>query len=455
VAGRIKKMAESETGLREQDAEFGELIDKDEHLYRRLGKVEKDLLPYLWERHLKIAYYLYLSNPLCFRLIELSKDFAVGDGISFKAVDPGVQKVLQNFWDDEINNMDLRQFNMALELALNGEQAYVPTVNPFNGAVRLETVDSLQIQQVKPLPRNANVPDKLVLKQNGQVSEKEELVVIRRDENPYSDSFGRLTGDAFFFTVNKVTNATRGHSDVLALIDWIEGYDEFLYTRLENAQLRNMHIWDVMLDGAGPQEIKDFLEKNRKPKPGSIRAHNEKVTWNAIVPEFKASDAMEEARMIRQHILTGAGTPETWMSEGGFTNKATAGEMSVPTLKRLSTRQKFFKHMFRRIFQFVIDQAILHKVLPEDVNTSFSINIASLKRDLPQQADFLVKVTNALMIARENDWVEDETAAAFFNFMMGQFGFELERFKKEKPEGMPTASDNYFRAAKRLRNFAS
>jgi len=449
--GKIGRMAKKESDLQEQAGEFGDPIDKDESEWRRLTYTDKDLQPYLWERHLRIAYYLYLSNPLCFRLLELSKDFAIGEGISFKAKDPRVQETLEAFWDDDVNNLELRQFDMALELALSGEQVYVPAVNPFSGFVRLESVDPLQVEEVRPCKENANLPQYLTIKATA-TKPKRKLQIIYRETEPYAKDFGMLTGETFYFAVNKVTNATRGHSDILALIDWIEGYDEFLYGQLERSQLQNMHLWDVTVTGADDIVIEDLAKKQRKPKSGSVRYHNEKVKWDVITPKFNAKEAVEEARMIRQHILTGHGTPETWVSEGGFTNKATAREMSVPTLKRLTTRQKFIKFMFRRIFQFVIDQAILHRRLPAGIDKTVAVNIPTVERDLEELSNVLVKLTNALMIARENDWVEDEVAKAFFNFFMERFGFEMNRFMKNKSK--PNEQENYFRVAKQLERYA-
>jgi len=418
-------------------------VDPDDYLYRQLGVSKQDLTPFVWERHEKIAYYLYLVNPLCNRIIELTKDYTVSAGIEFQATDRKIQKLLQDFWDDEINNMEMRQFLMALEIALTGEQVIVPTVNKYNGAVTIEILNNLQVAKVLQNPKNQNIPEYVVLRPlHGLTMENMEakkLKIVGKDRNPMNDSFGRLVGEVFFFAVNKVTNATRGHSDVLSVIDWIEGYDEFLYSEMERAQAMKAHIWDVEIEGADKQAIDDFLQKVPPPRPGSIRAHNEKIKWAPLTPDLKAADATAQARLIRTHILAGAGFPETWFSEGGKTNRATAGEMASPTLRSLATRQKFFKHMVRRIFQFVIDQAKIHKAIPEDVDETFVIDIPMVERDTKDKAQVLVSMTNAMMIARENAWISDEEAKVVFQHFMGQMGIEIQRLRQQS--GKPNADE--------------
>lgn len=414
-------------------------IDKDDYLYRSLSVSPKDITPYIWERQEKIAYYLFLTNPICLRIIETAKDFTVGDGIEFHAEEPAVQKVLERFWDDELNYMELRQFDMALELSLSGEQIIVPTVNEIDGSVIIESLDPLQVAKVEYMKKNRNIPDKLHLKRTSIEDKEKMLSVIRTDRYPFSDDYGRLVGDAFFFAVNKVTQASRGHSDVMALLDWMEGYDEYLYSGLERAQFLNSYIWDVEIEGADQTAIDDFLQKLPQPRPGSIRAHNEKVKWNALAPELNSTDLTGQAKLVRSHILTGAGLPEDWFTEGGFVYKGKDSHTTMPAMKRFKVRQKQFKAIIRRIFEFVIDQAQKAGVLPEDINISFSIHIASPERNSMEKAEVLLRMTNALMIARENGWVEDSEAKAIFQMYLNEMGVEIDKLRRMAKGGAPPA----------------
>jgi len=50
----------------------------------------------------------------------------------------------------------------------------------------------------------------------------------------------------------------------------------FFLSRLERAFLLNNYIWDVECEGMNKGELEEFVKGLSQPKPGSIRAHNEK-----------------------------------------------------------------------------------------------------------------------------------------------------------------------------------
>ena len=56
--------------------------DPDSRDWRPLTKHKfRDLSPLTQERQIDIAHWLYLSNPVAFRTIEITKDFVIGEGI--------------------------------------------------------------------------------------------------------------------------------------------------------------------------------------------------------------------------------------------------------------------------------------------------------------------------------------------------------------------------------------
>jgi len=99
-------------------------------------------------------------------------------------------------------------------------------------------------------------------------------------------------------------------------------------------------------------EITEFAKKQVPPKPGSARYHNENIEWKVVSPQLESSDASGEANMFKMQILGGAGFPNHWFGEGDKTTRATAMEMSLPTLRKLKSRQNFFKNMINHIFNF-------------------------------------------------------------------------------------------------------
>ncbi len=415
----------------------GGQVDSDDHLFRRLGDTERDLNPVTHSRMLKIAGTLYDRNPLAHRIVELTKDFIVADGITYTAEDDDVKAVLDDFWNDSVNNWDIKQFDKAMQLGLWGEQIWQMFVNKHSGKVRVGNIDPLQVPNVITDPENAEQVIK-VIKNDKDNAEGIPLEVVDVDEGPGSKTVGYLVGDVFFFTVNKVSNAKRGRSDLLALADWIDGYNNMLFNQIDREALINAFVWDVTLEGMNEEEIAAWLKKNPSPKPGSVRAHNEKVKWDANAPDLKGADSKERANIIRRFILSGAGFPDHWFGDGSGTNRATAAEMGVPTIKRLKARQRYFKYMITMVFKFVIDQAIIHGTLKEDVDKTFTLNFPELVvKDIAVAATAVNAIVLSAVTALNNGVISEETALKWIQAASDLLGVEIdavEEIKKAKPE---------------------
>jgi hypothetical protein len=73
----------------------GVTIDKDEDNWRPLtGDVERDLSPVTQERMRKMALYLWESNPLANRLIEMPLAYLLAEGVRLTCKDEDHQKLL-------------------------------------------------------------------------------------------------------------------------------------------------------------------------------------------------------------------------------------------------------------------------------------------------------------------------------------------------------------------------
>lgn len=397
----------------------------------------RDLAPLMQTRMQDIAFYLYDANPLAHRIIEMTKDFIVGEGFTFKAEDPTVQELLEKHWNDPINNWDIKQDQKAMELGLYGEQFYPVFINKHNGHVRLGYLDPTKIEKVVMDRKNPEIIRTVVLKKDRKGNIKKYKVI-----NP--DNSGKLDGEIFAFAINKVSNARRGRSDLLCLADWIDGYDQFLFARLERANILNNFVWDVCLEGATDEVIREWLKEQALPKPGSIRAHNEKVKWQAATPELEAADASKEANLFKMQILGGAGFPNLWFGEGGETIRAGSDEMSLPTLKHLQKRQKYFGFILKYIFQFVIDRAIeAGGVLKDDVNTKFEIFAAPLTKKRSAQLGIAAgRVTDSIVQAQEKEWITKEQAGeAYKTFMKDVIGIDFGGIIEKKEDKKPEVND--------------
>jgi len=410
-------------------------VDPDEDQWRRItGNADRDLSPLAQERILQVVYYLFETDPLARRIIQMSRDYVVAEGVNFEAKDDRVQQVLERFWKDPVNNFELHFPQEVLEVGLWGEQCYPVHVNPVNGFVRKAYLDPARIAAVHLDPDNARVVRSIELHGAGAGPGKT-LTVVSPDLNAYGQTYGFSTGDAHYFRVNNVTTASRGRSDLVALADYLDLYNQFLFNRGERAAFGNAWIWDVLLKGMNEGQIKEFLQKNPPPKPGSVRAHNENVEWACVAPDLKAHDATYDARMIKNYILGGAGFPEHFFAEGGETTRATAAEMGEPVVKHLTSRQCQVKAMLAAQFEFVIDQAQMRRVLPAGVNREYDLFFPEIStKDLQKIGTVMLQAAQALMIAETQGWVKPEGAARAFCEIASLLGPNLEPEEEVDPQ---------------------
>lgn len=422
------------------------------------------------EKSQQLSYYLWENNPFAKRIINLTVDYVLGEGVTVVAKDDdqslndAIQKRLDLFWFDPINRMDLKLFDKVREIGIYGEQCWSVHVNPVDGHVRLGYIDPSIILAVICDPRNAEIPQAVKLRT--RPGEPDVYYrVIHVDERPGSESYGRMVGremidgqlaeaiyddtvnsvtpqaitfagECFYFAVNKVSNAKRGRPDLLAVADWVDGYDQFLMGELDRLLLTKGFIWDVTLTGMQQAEIDAYAGKQAPPNPGSVRYHNDKVVWNAVTPDLKAMDAKAHSDLLAAYISTGSELPKTWLNATDDVNKASATELGEPAFKFLTARQRQCRYVLDQVITFVLDQAELKGALPKRANEpgtrrptpwAFSCQFPELRpKDLMGLSTTFNQSMDALTKARAELLIDKDTAQEVTAMIVNLIGIEVD-----------------------------
>ena len=406
----------------------------------------RDLLPPMQWNMQRVAYYLYATNPLARRMVEMMKDFLVGEGVTIIAKDPRVQNTLDDFWNDDVNRMDQNLEAFTREASIFGEQCWAVASNPVSGKVRLGYIDPYWIDGVEyatlaMLPGKAMAMAAAVILKTGPTEpEQTRLEVVHTDEDPDSPTYGQKVGNCFYWALNKARSGHRGFSDLFALADWLDGYDQMLYSLMNQMDSLSRFIWDVTLTGMTGEQIREWLKDNgAPPRPNSIRAHNEKVTWAAVAPALQATDRSEGVRLIKDMAVAGSGYPGHWFDIGDRTNKATALAQGEPTLKMLTSRQRQLKYMLTQLLEYVIDRGIAAGALPNDVNRRFEARFPDLSvSDQSALAAALQSVANGMVSFQNAGAVDTQTMTEVLVQFLKQLGIEadpaemLQRAQNEK-----------------------
>ncbi|MFQ5694262.1 MAG: hypothetical protein ACE5IM_14650, partial [Nitrospinota bacterium] len=364
----------------------------------------------------------------------------VGKGISYSHRHPALQAVLNLHWRDSVNAWDIHQHALVRDLGLFGELCLPVFVNRADGHVRLGVLDAGRIAQVKTDPDNVRVTTAVVRKGRERVEDRT-FQVVRLDENPASQAFGRLAGDCFYFAVNKTSTATRGTPDLLALADFLDAYDQFIFDDMERTVLAKRFIFDLTVDGADVKKLREKATQLKDLKPGAVYAHNKQESLQAVAPDMKHLDTSRAAREYRGHILGGAGFAEHFLGRGEDVNRATAAEMADPIVKRIKSRQQFVAHMIEMILRFALDQwwtynpesraSVSPELIssdPERVNAvlhDFSVTLPEpTSRDLSRGSESLERGVAALARAEELGYIGHRTAAEGAALLLGELGLQ-------------------------------
>lgn len=417
----------------------GSTIEDDEAGWRKLtGDSRRDLNPITQERMQELAVYQWRTDPLANRLVELPVAYLLAEGVRLKVDDDEAQGWLNDFWDDPINCMDIKLAKKVREMSLYGEQCWPVFVNEMNGHCRLGYLDPGDIETVVTDPDNVEQPIGIVTKRNSKGIKRRFQIIVNGPESVFSQRTQEIRatfddGPCFFFTINDLSNASRGTSDLLSELDWIDGYAKALFGELERWDHLRAFIWDVKMTGATPEEIDERASKITAPKAGSVRLHNDAEEWTAVTPDLKSEDSGKLARVFRNHIMGGGTIPEHWFGGGGDVNRATAGEMGEPTFKIFTMRQTTWKYILCELGKYQLRRRMMvvlgegaDELIKNDEYTVFAEFPELTARDTSKYAQALQQVVVACGLAIERGVMTEETAAHMIANMASQLGVEID-----------------------------
>ncbi|CAN5438737.1 hypothetical protein BH10PSE18_BH10PSE18_18970 [soil metagenome] len=409
---------------------------------------ERDLTPLAQDRMQKIAEWLWQSNLLANRLVEIPLAYLLAEGVTLQCADEDHQKLLNAFWSDPINNWPLKLMNRVRGLGLLGEQCYICHVNEASGFVRLGYLDPRQIQTVVMDPDNPEQPIGVVTKKDNRGRfHKYRVVVLGDDEDLFSARTAEIRstdftdGDCLLYQVNKFPNGSRGRSDLLGQMDWLDAYDDFLFNEIDRIGFLRSFTWDVTMTGADQSTVDAYEKKFVPPAPNSTFVHNDSIKLEAKSPSLQAADTSESARLLRNHVLGGGTVPEHWFGGGGDVNRASASEMGEPTFKVLTARQSHLKIMLEEIGRYVLWMSSRDTTTPDRSQDKWQVTAVFpelMNKDVTKFAAAMQSVVGAVTQMIEAGLLTEETALKIVADVAQRFGqdfdakTELENARKER-----------------------
>lgn len=434
-------------------------MDADEGNWRRLtGDAARDLSPMDRARMREMAVYLWQTNLLANRMIELPIAYLLAEGAQLVCKDPEANKQLRAFWTDPINRVDIKLPKRVREMYLFGEQCWPVFVNEMSGAVRWSNLDPALIATVVTDPDNPEQPIGVVTVKDKKGVARRYRVIVPGPETVFTERTREIRagfpdGLCFYYVINDLTMAVRGHSALLGHIDWADAYETYLFGEIDRAAILRSFMWDVTLKGATAEEVKARSKEIHAPRSNSVRVHNDSEEWETVAPQLNAADTSEAARLFRNHMLGGRTIPEHWFGGGGDVNRATGDSMGEPTFKVLSMDQFIWRTILEDIGRFVVSRFYYPDgsqwVDVDDPDLAPSAIFPELTtRDIASAATALAQVVAAMASAVDRGFFTELTAVHVINTCASRLGVEIDaeaELKAAKEEAAARKEEDAFR----------
>ena len=448
---------------------------EEDYYWRRLSDnwYQKDVIPSTYLEIHNACYEAYNSNPLAFAIVEITTSFVLGKGVKVVGKTPRVQKVIDAFWQKQ--NMDERCYQICTELSLYGEIFVRFFVNQYDGTVAIRFIDPSIIDQVECDPEDIETQIRFHRRPIGP-SPTQTMDAVANTLNP--EVFGNKQGggqgggqggmrvdsaalsgmnpsdpsmagkwfdagseddQVMHFSINKVSNAKRGKSDLATLLPWLRRYKDWLTDRVRINKYKGAFLWDVALKGADAKTVNaKKMDYSYPPEPGSVIIHNDAEQWTAVQPAINANDAKEDGRAIKMMVAIGVKLPEHFLSDGDNNTRATAAEMGLPTFLKFQRRQRVIKNVLQVIFEPVVTEAQQVGALKKKLDPASAFEIIFPQFDLGDNLEIgngLNYIAGALAVAKAQGWISDETAAQYLFKKMGEEIDIHEELAKVKNQG--------------------
>jgi hypothetical protein len=358
------------------------------------------------QRDLDAALTAWRENPLARRIVGLTSDYVLGDGVTVSSEIGAVDAWVRRFWEHPQNHMASRLYGWVDELTRAGELFIVLSRNPADGMSYVRTLPAARIDRIE------TDPDDLEREMRYHEWIGEDILAGR-----WWTAASAAPADAdqvlLHMAINRPPGVLRGEGDLTPILPWLAHYAGWLEDRVRVNRLKSAFVWQVTLRGATAATVaQKRAQYGRPPSPGSVIITNEGERWEAVQPRIDASAVEADGKAIRLMAAAGAGVPLHFLSEGESATRATAAEMGDPTFRRYRRRQMEVCRMVEEVCAAAYGRAVaagkarahrdlrLRATAPEIVRSD-NESLGRAARDMVE----------ALARMRELGWIDDDQAA--------------------------------------------
>jgi len=355
------------------DRPISESIDDDESGYTELGSDDSKNLKVDYLKEIREeAWKAFLQNPLAKRQVRNITSYLVGRGLKISSPSEDAQEIIDDFIHDPQNYWELFVREESNRLQIDGEIVVLLYVNTGNGTVKVRDIEPNEITEVILSPDDYR--EILALKRvytrkvysadlrNYHTEQKEDY--IKPGEPDPNNS--NIVRDFLFIKMPTVATQFRGVPELASHLYWLKQYRQLLDARINLNKMRANFIWDVSVEGTDADVQAVRTSNSKAPKPGTVKFHNHKVTWEPKNLNVNAQDSEADIRAVKLMSVAGSGQPEFMVTgDASNANFASTQETTLSFLKCLEDYQDLFEYFIGSLFNKVFHYAQKYGSAPQ------------------------------------------------------------------------------------------
>jgi hypothetical protein len=436
--------------LKEANPGLGLYLDR--FGYRTIGQSLRDISQTARMSILRRAEWLVQANPVARRAMDIRTNLVVSEGFTTKATTKKeeyhkqIQEVVDKHWEsnewegrlvDRVNDLGVtgEMIRMIPETSRKGDRGGAMAGYFVAGMVLPHNVQAVVCDQWNAERLDyirLNVPDENSSDNTGVRAQDYDIV-----QRVYAGkNAGTIQGKVLYLGVNRRPGASRGVSDLMAVSEWLDIYDQLMFNEAERTSNLLKFIWDVTLVGATSENVQDRAGELKKmpPNRGTVLVHNERETWKAIVPNLSSAQSIALTSEIFKLIWGGMGLPEHFFVEANTVNKASATEMAEPVWAWARVRKASLMDFLKLEHDMAIQVAIESGKINVPVEHR---GIQVVSRDPDRTAydvvgNTLNSMATALTTALTGQILDQKNAIGIFQHVIESTGFKID------PGSLPT-----------------
>jgi len=315
---------------------------------------ERDRLPYDRQTMLEQSLEAWRVNPLARRIVSLTTQYVVGNGIAIHCRDTQATQVMQAFWKHPLNRMDVRIFEFCDELTRTGNLFLLLTTDE-GGNSYIRAYPTTSIESITAQVNDLEQPLAFTLKATAENMNPTPIAAFDALNDEPSQPV------MLHYSINRPVGAQWGESDLAPLLRWLSRYANWLEDRARLNRFRNAFLYVIKSRFASEADRyarQQHLNTN-PPSPGAILVTDQSEEWSVLNPQLESQDAGEDGLALKKMIASGAGVPLHFLAEPESATRTTAEAAGGPTYRFYEQRQRYFLWLLEDILRVVLRRKAL------------------------------------------------------------------------------------------------